>query len=102
TPPWVSRRGPKPDGTLRGASGSAAGAPRRVPPLLDRARIVGSETFPSGGASDVSDRPLTTRRPGEVSMIESGPYIPASIAAASANGLKLEPGSKMSVTARFL
>ena len=41
------------------------------------------------------------RRPGAVSIMVSGWYIPDMSAAAIVNGFMVEPGSKTSVTTRF-
>ena len=60
-----------------------------------------SGILPRFVSSVVMIRPLTVKNPGDVSTMVVGLKPPLSIAAAITSGLKLEPGSKISVIARF-
>ena len=97
----VRRPIPKPDSVRQMSSAFIVSATRAAPTLLDCASTVVSSTRPRFEWSDVILRRSIVSTPGLVSMIECGVYLPPSSAADITNGLKLEPGSKMSVTARL-
>ena len=81
-------------------SGFSDKATLAVPTLLDFARMVARSITPRLDSSSNTLFP-TWMKPGEVSTTLSGRYWPDARAAAMMNGLMLEPGSKMSVTARL-
>ncbi len=92
---------PKPASTRQISCGSIVSATRAAPTSLERASTVVSGILPRFVSSVVMIRPLTVKNPGDVSTIVVGLNPPLSIAAAITSGLKLEPGSKMSVIARL-
>ena len=93
---------PKPASTRQISCGSIVSATRAAPTSLERASTVVSGILPRFESSWMINALLIRQNPGEVSTIVVGLKPPLSIADAITSGLKLEPGSKMSVIARFL
>jgi hypothetical protein len=76
-------------------------AQRAAPTSLKRASTVARQDLAEVRFVRRDIRPLTVKNPGDVSTMVVGLKPPLSIAAAITSGLKLEPGSKISVIARF-
>ncbi len=81
-------------------SGGSDNATFAAPTLLDLARSVAKLIWPRSCSSSNTLSP-TFKNPGDVSTTLSARYCPDASADAMMNGLMLEPGSKMSVAARF-